>query len=244
MNMGVSPPPFPTSASSSTRPFTAGPSRANPGFSNAPRHPPPPRAVTQPQFPTQRLIPPIRSNSKSQPQPPLPSAVASPSMRTLTQPLYPPFARGPSKPVVHQSQDLRCPAHMPNSVVPIHPAYHDPPDRQGQVPVGTRFHLPQVHPPPFYSHSSPKSSINPREGLNLEPVGSSRQRKRQLISCYPCRKRKIRCDGRRPVCEQCERRKIVHQCGYAESIKRRKRIKDSDEDDREMREEGDEDIRQ
>lgn len=241
--MGVSPPPFPN-ASSSTRPFTAGPSGSNLGVSTAPRHPLPPRAVTQPQPPTQRLIPPIRSNSKSQIQPPLPGAVASPSMRTLTQPLYPPFARGPSKPIAHESQDLRCPEHMPNFIAPIHPAYHDPPAWQGQVPVGTRFHLPQVHPPPFYSLSSPESSTNSREGLDVEPVGSNRQRKRQLISCYPCRKRKIRCDGRRPVCEQCERRKIVNQCGYAESIKRRKRVKDSGGDDREMRKEGDEDIRQ
>lgn len=243
MNVAVSPPPFP-SVSSSTRPFTAGPSRANPGFSTAPRHPPPPRAVSRPQFPTQRLIPSIRSNSKSQPPPPLQGAVASASMRTLTPPLYPPFARGPSKPIVHESQNLRCPEHMPNSVTPIHPAYHDPPDWQGHVPVGTRSHLPQVHPPPFYSLSSPESSTNSREGLDAEPVSSNRQRKRQLISCYPCRKRKIRCDGRRPVCEQCERRKIVNQCGYAESIKRRKRVKDNDEDDREMREEGDGDIRQ
>ncbi|ADV19518.1 hypothetical protein I305_03079 [Cryptococcus gattii E566] len=220
-------------ASSSTRPFTAGPSRANPGFSSAPRHPPPPRAVTQPQLPTLKLIPPIRSNIKSQPQPPLQGAVASPSMRTLTQPLYPPFARGPFKPIVHKSQNLRCPEHMPNSVAPIHPAHHDPPDWQGQVPVDTRFHPPQVHPPPFYSLSSPESPTNSREGLAVEPVGSNRQRKRQLISCYPCRKRKIRCDGRRPVCEQCERRKIVNQCGYAESIKRRKRVRDSDENDRE-----------
>ncbi|KAE8541061.1 hypothetical protein D1P53_002415 [Cryptococcus gattii VGV] len=171
-NFRFLPPPFP-SASSSTRPFTAGPSRSNPGFSTAPRHPPPPRAVTQPQFPTQRLIPPIRSNSKSQPQPPLPGAVASPSMKTLTQPLYPPFARGPSEPIVHESQKLRCPEHMPNSIAPIHPAYHDPPDWQGQVPVGTRFHLPQVHPPPFYSLSSPESSTNSWEGLDLDARAGS-----------------------------------------------------------------------
>ncbi|OXB38845.1 hypothetical protein J007_01288 [Cryptococcus neoformans] len=229
---------------------TTAESSQNLSFSAAYRPPPPPRAVTQPQSPTQRLVPRMRPHGINQPEPLSQGAIISPSMGRATHPTYAPLGLGPFNPVVHPPQRTPTyPAHMPNFAAPVHPANYqivaDRPNKQLQAPAGTRFHPPQMHPPPIYSFSSPESSSSyrEREGTGLEPVGSSHhQRKRQLISCYPCRKRKLRCDGRRPVCEQCERRKVVDQCGYAETIKRRRRTKNAEDDDIEMREEGDEEI--
>lgn len=229
---------------------TTAESSQNLSFSAAYRPPPPPRAVTQPQSPTQRLVPRMRPHSINQPEPLSQGAIISPSMGRATHPTYAPFGLGPFNPVVHPPQRTPTyPAHRPNLAAPVHPANYqivaDRPNKQLQAPAGTRFHPPQMHPPPIYSFSSQESSSSyrEREGSGLEPVGSSHhQRKRQLISCYPCRKRKLRCDGRRPVCEQCERRKVVDQCGYAETIKRRRRTKNAEDDDIEMREEGDEEI--
>ncbi|KAJ5775870.1 uncharacterized protein N7511_000881 [Penicillium nucicola] len=43
---------------------------------------------------------------------------------------------------------------------------------------------------------------------------SSRRRNRSLASCEPCRKSKIRCDHRKPICASCQRRGLHSQCWY------------------------------
>jgi len=44
--------------------------------------------------------------------------------------------------------------------------------------------------------------------------------KRQIISCFPCRERKLKCDGMKP-CQPCTRRGAAEGCAYAEGVRRR-----------------------
>ncbi|OCF71764.1 hypothetical protein I204_07827 [Kwoniella mangroviensis CBS 8886] len=91
--------------------------------------------------------------------------------------------------------------------------------------VSTPLH--KIHPPPAsdyfgraFHHSHPGSSDHP----------PAKRPKRQQISCYPCRQRKLRCDGKTP-CAQCSRRHIDGQCRYADRIRRRGRGKKVNEDE-------------
>jgi hypothetical protein len=47
---------------------------------------------------------------------------------------------------------------------------------------------------------------------------------RQVISCYPCRQRKSKCDGRGP-CDQGTRRESGDGCHYAAYVRRRGKAK-------------------
>lgn len=39
-------------------------------------------------------------------------------------------------------------------------------------------------------------------------------------ACLSCRRRKLKCTGTRPVCEQCSQMKRVHECKYDDSLKK------------------------
>ncbi|WVW82984.1 hypothetical protein I302_105000 [Kwoniella bestiolae CBS 10118] len=85
--------------------------------------------------------------------------------------------------------------------------------------VTTPLH--KIHPPPAsdyfgtaFHYSHPCATEHP----------PAKRPKRQSISCYPCRQRKLKCDGKKP-CAQCSRRHIDGQCSYAERIRRRGRGK-------------------
>jgi hypothetical protein len=54
-------------------------------------------------------------------------------------------------------------------------------------------------------------SGSPRE----EPSGGSK-RKRKVLSCYDCRRRKLRCDRRHPSCSRCQRAGQADSCSYDE----------------------------
>ncbi|QGI96754.1 hypothetical protein CEK26_009823 [Fusarium fujikuroi] len=66
---------------------------------------------------------------------------------------------------------------------------------------------------PPNSHPSGSSST-PRSSSD-EPL--KRQRIVTQLACDSCRKRKIRCDGRKPMCEACRRRGEKEPCTYAET---------------------------
>ncbi|WWD01295.1 hypothetical protein V866_008238 [Kwoniella sp. B9012] len=123
----------------------------------------------------------------------------------------------------YRNESLRIDSSLPR------PATHR---RQSQsssnIPtptVSTPLH--KVHPPPAsdyfgraFHHSHPGSSDHP----------PAKRPKRQQISCYPCRQRKLRCDGKTP-CAQCSRRHIDGQCRYADRIRRRGRGKKVNEEE-------------
>ncbi|WVQ98807.1 hypothetical protein IAU59_005938 [Kwoniella sp. CBS 9459] len=98
-----------------------------------------------------------------------------------------------------------------------------------------------IHPPPSIEHFDPfRPPFGPPSNSSSSPgghSGPSRRSKRQQISCWPCRERKMKCDGGRP-CASCAKRHIDGLCNYAESVRRRGRGKkaaetgkDSDPDD-------------
>ncbi|KAF4440587.1 Nitrogen assimilation transcription factor nit-4 [Fusarium acutatum] len=61
---------------------------------------------------------------------------------------------------------------------------------------------------PSGSSSTPRSSSD--EPLKRQRIGTQ-------LACNSCRKRKIRCDGRKPMCEACRRRGEKEACTYAET---------------------------
>jgi len=74
---------------------------------------------------------------------------------------------------------------------------------------------------PYYRNS---------QGFYSASSGGSGRVQRQLISCYPCRRRKLKCDGARP-CAQCMRRGNEAECGYATHVRRRGKGKKKDDDE-------------
>jgi hypothetical protein len=66
-----------------------------------------------------------------------------------------------------------------------------------------------------YHHSLPTYA-----GPPPSCYGDYGRSQRQLISCYPCRARKLKCDGKEP-CQQCDRRGPQVECAYADKVKRR-----------------------
>ncbi|ORY24993.1 hypothetical protein BCR39DRAFT_545514 [Naematelia encephala] len=85
-------------------------------------------------------------------------------------------------------------------------------------------------PPPPHSRSQSFSTvqsssrtgiIHPPPARYDMPSGSeTRHRTRQAISCFPCRQKKLRCDGAKP-CVQCVRRNSIEKCAYADGVRRR-----------------------
>ncbi|KAH7265046.1 uncharacterized protein BKA55DRAFT_660600 [Fusarium redolens] len=61
---------------------------------------------------------------------------------------------------------------------------------------------------PSGSSSTPRSSSD--EPLKRQRIGTQ-------LACNSCRKRKIRCDGRKPMCEACRRRGEKEPCTYTEN---------------------------
>ncbi|KAG5801408.1 hypothetical protein H9Q74_013280 [Fusarium xylarioides] len=61
---------------------------------------------------------------------------------------------------------------------------------------------------PSGSSSTPRSSSD--EPLKRQRIGTQ-------LACNSCRKKKIRCDGRKPMCEACRRRGEKEPCAYAET---------------------------
>ncbi|EXK24052.1 hypothetical protein FOMG_19203 [Fusarium oxysporum f. sp. melonis 26406] len=77
----------------------------------------------------------------------------------------------------------------------------------------------QLLPIPDTEGKSPDSHLagisSPPRSWNDELL--KRQRIGTQLACNACRKRKIRCDGRRPQCEACRRRGEQEPCTYSES---------------------------
>ncbi|KAG6990450.1 Nitrogen assimilation transcription factor nit-4 [Fusarium oxysporum f. sp. raphani] len=65
------------------------------------------------------------------------------------------------------------------------------------------------------SNSHPSGPTSTSGSSSSEPF--KRQRIGTQIACNTCRKRKIRCDGKRPHCEACRQRGVQELCVYVES---------------------------
>lgn len=70
--------------------------------------------------------------------------------------------------------------------------------------------MPQARPSQWLSRSRHSSeSPEAQDGL------SSRKRKRDILSCLECRRRKVKCDRNLPFCDRCRRGGISGSCTYS-----------------------------
>ena len=83
------------------------------------------------------------------------------------------------------------------------------------------FDLPMIYrPTATYPHSPTAASDSGGGSSSVERDRDRERRPRQAISCFSCRKRKLRCDGIKP-CMQCSRRGEDASCDYAPEVRRR-----------------------
>lgn len=103
----------------------------------------------------------------------------------------------------HNQGPPRTPSQLP-------PAGAWPPDavHYSDIPRSAYYEAYQAQPDSF-AGTRPDS-----------PAYSTSRPMRQLISCYPCRNRKLKCDGSQP-CSQCMRRSGDEECRYADAVRRR-----------------------
>lgn len=52
--------------------------------------------------------------------------------------------------------------------------------------------------------------------MDHTPAAGRRARRRTVLSCVPCRVRKIKCDRTLPICESCKRRGLAHKCNWGD----------------------------
>lgn len=51
--------------------------------------------------------------------------------------------------------------------------------------------------------------------LNMPQEPTHQRRRKVTLACEPCRERKARCDGTKPLCSTCRRRALgIEQCVY------------------------------
>ena len=100
--------------------------------------------------------------------------------------------------VLHQSEP-QSPQPPPSAAVPLAP--EGPAAKPSSIPT-----RPGPNPTPKVAIPRSKSREN-----------ASHRRRRSARACEPCRQRKIKCDGDRPVCRQCMENQI--SCAYLD-IKR------------------------
>lgn len=95
-----------------------------------------------------------------------------------------------------------------------------PPNQYPYIPQQYRYY----HPQGGFDHTSPLTSPTSSQSQHREETRTGRSQPRQPISCYPCRVRKLKCDGGHP-CSQCLKRSSTDSCAYADSVRRRGKAK-------------------
>ena len=120
----------------------------------------------------------------------------------------PPYSYGPS--------DAYLPLH-PHAISPYDFTYPS----HGSVPSSLSEASRHISYDPYY---------HPSRGYYSSSGSAPGRGQRQLISCFPCRRRKLKCDGAKP-CAQCLRRGNEGECGYATHVRRRGKGKKKDGDE-------------
>lgn len=131
-----------------------------------------------------------------------------------------PHGHGYAPPPPHH----RSPEHYPGATMhPGLPPHTYPPSVPG-LPHG-------VAPPHVVPFMRQPSSV-------ASPAASMPQlRHRQIISCHPCRLRKVKCSGGKP-CEACVKIKRTSECRYEKTVRRRGKGKKGLQTDAEWQESG------
>lgn len=132
----------------------------------------------------------------------------------------PPTRPGPSTassslapPAIHSAPLPPYYAHAAAAMPPIRPYSRDRPLTATSIPFSRS-----------QSPTSPASTASWQGHGDRHSAGRRERdkdrRNRQIISCFPCRSRKLKCNGQRP-CSQCIRRGDNDSCEYAKSVRRR-----------------------
>jgi hypothetical protein len=166
-----------------------------------------------------------------------------PSLTDATRSFFPEgSARQPHSPHTRPPPPHHYPSHPSHDQPPHHQSTSawandrraDYAQYEYSVPAPTHPPGPsrQPHPGgrgPYWPANDPHTSdnsdyttnlINYPSTSSLSPGGVTRTGQRQLISCYPCRTRKMKCDGAKP-CTQCVRRGGEADCTFANAVRRR-----------------------
>jgi hypothetical protein len=83
-----------------------------------------------------------------------------------------------------------------------------------------------MHEPADISSESPTSQDDTTDTTALSrdrPENPPAKRRKVPLACEACRDRKSRCDGARPMCSACMKRKTVTKCVYEASTLRTQR---------------------
>lgn len=122
----------------------------------------------------------------------------------------PPPQRPPSVPHRYGPED-----YSPAPQAPHLPPYYTASPHSGGPPQYTQLHGQHYPPPghPLPMVDGPPPHVPP---VPLPPL----MRHRQVISCHPCRSRKVKCSGGKP-CDACIKIKRTGECEYEKAVRRR-----------------------
>lgn len=163
--------------------------------------------------------------AKNQRLSPARSIVTHPSPYPSAPPPYPPHAH----PLSHSGvQAVSGSATVPDYAPPYPPAaphYQYPYPGSHYPPAGPYDH-PSYGPP---AHAMPGGMYGGHGAgaYSRAPEQPTQHlRNRQMISCHPCRSRKVKCSGGHP-CEACIKIKKTSECEYEKTVRRRGKGKKS-----------------
>lgn len=182
---------------------------------------------------TSSTVPPPPPPPQPQPQQPLPPYAFAPSTYTHysnpnQQQMNSPVTSNFSQYYYYQQQGVQ-PQPIPHG----DPSYYNP--QHQQIPQGYYYmNQPPPPPPQQQNFQNPHVLIGPGQSLPMYDENNALINKRRIIKrrtrtgCLTCRKRRIKCDERKPTCFNCERSKKV--ClGYQDllNLQPRKRNRDT-----------------
>ncbi|EKD01358.1 hypothetical protein A1Q2_04346 [Trichosporon asahii var. asahii CBS 8904] len=151
------------------------------------------------------------------------SMVAHPSAYPSAPPPYPPYAH----PHSHSGAQVGSgPGPIPDYAPPYPPATapYPYPYTGGHYPPSGPYDHPSYgpHVMPGGMYGGPGAGAYSRASEQPTP----HLRNRQMISCHPCRSRKVKCSGGHP-CEACIKIKKTSECEYEKTVRRRGKGKKS-----------------
>lgn len=153
------------------------------------------------------------------------SMVTHPSPYPSAPPPYPPYAH----PHAHSGPQVGSgPGTVPDYAPPFPPAtapYQYPYSGSHYPPPGPYDH-PAYGPPPHIIPGGMYAGHTAGAYSRSSEQPTPHMRNRQMISCHPCRSRKVKCSGGHP-CEACIKIKKTSECEYEKTVRRRGKGKKS-----------------
>ncbi|RPD69868.1 hypothetical protein L226DRAFT_575336 [Lentinus tigrinus ALCF2SS1-7] len=191
-----------------------------------------PRVYSDPQLSTQLLDYPQHAQFTQQPQfaqlpqyPPQPQAPYDPQPQYFHEPQFQPYPVQRSNSYPPAFQQGSSTSHQQQQHFHHHHAsQHFYPGPQYDAPIEEEYTNSSVCSSPHTDPGSPSSSTRAKSKIALDPsqplTVEGKPRERVFVACDRCRVRKLRCDGAKPSCFNCQRVAGV-KCFYDPTPKRR-----------------------